>query len=154
MEKDALSLQSRSPAINNACHVFAGQRLLRTELLSSVLTVLVARNAPVSGLARARVGLSQKKVMETREQSSRLVGALIGFVVLRKHLVESSAVLLIGNKTKGMTGTLSVLNKSVLQFIVDSWGSLKLNLRKEARPGPGQGLAHILCSWGTFRAKQ
>lgn len=63
-------------------------------------------------------------------------------------------MLLTGNKTKGMTETLSVLNKSVLQFIVDSWGSLKLNLRKEARPGPGQGLAHILCFWGTFRAKQ
>lgn len=108
MEKDALSLQNRPPTINSPCHVFAGQRLLRTELLSSVLTVLVAGNAPVSGLARACVGLSQKKVMETREQSSRLVRALIGFVVLRKHLLESSAVLLTGNKTKGMTETLSV----------------------------------------------
>lgn len=86
MEKDALSLQNRSPAINSPCHVFAGQRLLLTELLSSVLTVLVARNAPVSGLARARVGLSQKRVMETREQL--FVRALIGFEVLRKHLLE------------------------------------------------------------------
>lgn len=36
------------------------------------------------------------------------------------------------NKKK-MTEILSVLNKSVLQLIVDIWGSLKLNLRKEAR---------------------
>lgn len=92
VEKDALSLQNRSPTINSPCHVFAGQRLLRTELLSSVLTILVAENAPVSGIARAHVGLSQKKVMETGERSSRLVGALIGFVVLRKHLSESSVV--------------------------------------------------------------
>lgn len=131
MEKDALSLQNRSPTINSPCHVFAGQRLLRTELLSSVLTTLVAENAPVSGIARA--GLSQKKVMEIGDQHSRLVGALTGFVVLRKHLLESSAVSLTENKTKKMTETLSVLNKSVLQLIVDSWGSLKLNLRKEAR---------------------
>lgn len=108
MEKDALSLQNRSPTVNSPCHVFAGQRLLCTDLLSSVLTVLVAGNAPVSGLARARVGLSQKKVMETREQKSRLIRALIGFVVPRKHLLESSAVLLTGNKTKRMTETLSV----------------------------------------------
>lgn len=128
-----LSLQNRSPTINSPCHVFAGQRLLRTELLSSVLTTLVAENAPVSGIARARVGLSQKKVMEIGEQNSRLVGALTGFVVLRKHLLESSAVSLTENKTKRMTETLSVLNKSVLQLMVDSWGSLKLNLRKEAR---------------------
>lgn len=70
MEKDALSLQNRSPTINSPCHVFAGQRLLRTELLSSVLTILVAESVPVSGIARARVGLSQKKVMETEEQLS------------------------------------------------------------------------------------
>lgn len=99
MEKDALSLQNRSPTIKS-CHVFAGQRLLRTELLSSVLTILVAENAPVSGIARACVGLSQKKVMEIGEQNSRLVGALTGFVVLRKHLLESSVVSLTENKTK------------------------------------------------------
>lgn len=131
MEKDAFSLQNRSPTINSPCHVFAGQRLLRTELLSSVLTIPVAENAPVSGIARACVRLSQKKVMGTGEQSSRLVGALVGFVVLRKHLLESSVVLLTENKTKNDRNPF--LNKSVLQLIVESWGSLTLNLRKEAR---------------------